>query len=195
MNRRHLLLRSTQDNTESAASGHRGSGVDALRNHRTRQLEERLVAGPAWRDEDLVFSTISAGRSAAITCLVATSRALKRAGLPRIRFHDLRHTCATLLLRRGVHPKVVSELLGHSTVTMTLDRYSHVLPDMQAGGGGGNGWTARLRIARVRQMPFWSGFYAGCRHGCRQMAILGQCWKRWKRKKPLAIWHSGFCGP
>ena len=54
-----------------------------------------------------------------------------RAGLPRIRFHDLRHTCATLLLRRGVHPKVVSELLGHSTIQMTLNRYSHVVPDMQ----------------------------------------------------------------
>ena len=58
--------------------------------------------------------------------------ALTRAGLPsEMRFHDLRHTAATILLSRGVHPKVVSELLGHTTITMTLDRYSHVLPDMQ----------------------------------------------------------------
>jgi integrase len=56
---------------------------------------------------------------------------LVRAGLPRIRFHDLRHTCATLLLGRGVHPKVVSEMLGHSTVGITMDTYSHVLPTMQ----------------------------------------------------------------
>jgi integrase len=57
---------------------------------------------------------------------------LKRAGLPPVRFHDLRHTCATLLLGRGVNPKIVSELLGHSTVAITLDLYSHLLPTMQA---------------------------------------------------------------
>jgi integrase len=56
---------------------------------------------------------------------------LKRADLPEIRFHDLRHTAATLLLLQGIHPKIVSEMLGHSTVSMTLDTYSHVLPDMQ----------------------------------------------------------------
>jgi len=56
---------------------------------------------------------------------------LMRAGLPDIRFHDLRHTCATLLLTKGVHPKIVSEMLGHSSVSITLDTYSHVLPGMQ----------------------------------------------------------------
>ena len=56
---------------------------------------------------------------------------LKHAGLPAIRFHDLRHTAATLLLVQGIHPKVVSEMLGHSAVSMTLDIYSDVLPDMQ----------------------------------------------------------------
>jgi len=55
---------------------------------------------------------------------------LKCAGLPHMRFHDLRHTCATLLLSRGHHPKLVQDLLGHSSVAMTLDRYSHVLPGM-----------------------------------------------------------------
>jgi hypothetical protein len=55
---------------------------------------------------------------------------LKRAGLPEIRFHDLRHTCATLLFSKGVHPKFVQELLGHATVAITLDTYSHVLPGM-----------------------------------------------------------------
>ena len=58
---------------------------------------------------------------------------LKRAGLPQIRFHDLRHTAATLLLGKGVHPKIVQEMLGHSTITQTMDTYSHVLPDMQDG--------------------------------------------------------------
>src|SRR4051812_15938878 len=56
---------------------------------------------------------------------------LKRAGLPPIRFHDLRHTCATLLLSKNVNPKVVSEMLGHSSIAITLDTYSHLLPEMQ----------------------------------------------------------------
>ena len=56
---------------------------------------------------------------------------LDKAGLPHIRFHDLHHTAATLLLQQGVHPKVVSELLGHSSIGLTLDIYSHVIPDMQ----------------------------------------------------------------
>ncbi len=55
---------------------------------------------------------------------------LKRAGLPHIRFHDLRHTCATLLFSQGTHPKLVQELLGHATIAMTLDTYSHFLPSM-----------------------------------------------------------------
>src|SRR5215218_5434088 len=56
---------------------------------------------------------------------------LERADLPRIRFHDLRHTCATLLLSRGTQPKIVQEMLGHANIAMTMDTYSHVLPDMQ----------------------------------------------------------------
>ena len=56
---------------------------------------------------------------------------LKRAGLPQVRFHDLRHSAATLLLGRGVNPKIVSEMLGHASVGITLDTYSHVLPTMQ----------------------------------------------------------------
>jgi integrase len=56
---------------------------------------------------------------------------LRRTGLPQIRFHDLRHTCATLLLSKNVNPKMVSEMLGHATIAITLDTYSHVLPTMQ----------------------------------------------------------------
>lgn len=64
-------------------------------------------------------------------CLYHFHPLLKRSGLPRIRFHDLRHTAATLLLGRGVNPKIVSEMLGHASVGITLDTYSHVLPTMQ----------------------------------------------------------------
>jgi integrase len=60
-------------------------------------------------------------------------RIAARAGVPPIRFHDLRHTHATMMLVQGVHPKMVSERLGHATVAMTLDTYSHVIPDMQDG--------------------------------------------------------------
>lgn len=106
--------------------------LEALRRHRARQLEERLAAGPVWRDEDLVFCT-PIGRAICGNHLSGRDfqSLLKRAGLPRIRFHDLRHTCATLLLRQDINPKKVQELLGHSTAAMTLDRYSHFLPDMQ----------------------------------------------------------------
>ena len=58
-------------------------------------------------------------------------KALKKAGLPTKRFHDLRHTCASLLLAQGVHPRVVMETLGHSQISLTMDTYSHVLPALQ----------------------------------------------------------------
>lgn len=107
------------------------TSVAALRRHRTRQLEERLGAAGVWEDLDLVFAN-GLGRPIEPQNLVqrAFYPLLERAGLPRIRFHDLRHTAATLLLARGVHPKKVSEMLGHATVAITLDRYSHVTPTM-----------------------------------------------------------------
>jgi integrase len=106
--------------------------VEAVRQHRARQAEERLRLGSAWDDQDLVFAN-EVGRPIEAQNLMARSfrPLLKKAGLPPIRFHDLRHTAATLLLGRGINPKIVSELLGHASVTITLDRYSHVLPDMQ----------------------------------------------------------------
>ena len=84
-----------------------------------------------WQDNALIFCT-HGGKPLDFRNLATASfkLLLKRAGLPDIRFHDLRHTCATLLLSRGQHPKLVQELLGHASVAMTLDRYSHVLPRM-----------------------------------------------------------------
>lgn len=63
--------------------------------------------------------------------LLLFSELLKYAGLPHMRFHDLRHSAATILLMSGIHPKVVQERMGHSSIAMTLDVYSHVLPSMQ----------------------------------------------------------------
>lgn len=105
--------------------------VDALRTHRARQAQERLRLGAAWQDHDLVFCTHAGGPLFGTHVLRRLVRTLHAAGLPRIRFHDLRHTAATLLLSARVNPKVVSEMLGHATVAITLDIYSHVLPDMQ----------------------------------------------------------------
>ena len=105
--------------------------VEVLKRHRARQLEERLKMGSLWHDHGLVFCT-TAGKPLDFRNVATASfkPLLKKAGLPDIRFHDLRHTCATLLLSRGHHPKLVQELLGHASVALTLDRYSHVLPGM-----------------------------------------------------------------
>jgi integrase len=85
-----------------------------------------------WEDHALVFAN-EIGKPLDAGNLLRRDYwcALAKAGIPRCRFHDLRHTCATLLLQQGVHAKVVSELLGHSSIGMTLDIYSHVIPDMQ----------------------------------------------------------------
>lgn len=109
------------------------SAVEALRQHRLRQHEQRLKVGPAYIDLDLVF----AGEMGEPLDLGALRRrhfvpTLRRAGLPPMRLYDLRHTCATLLLAQGIHPKVVAERLGHASTQMTLDVYSHVLPHLQA---------------------------------------------------------------
>lgn len=106
--------------------------IAALRRHRTRQAVQRLRA-TYWDDLDLIF-TNAVGRHVQTNNLRLRSflPLLDRAGLPAIRFHDLRHSFATLLLLAGVHVKVVSEMLGHSNIGLTLDSYSHVLPSMQA---------------------------------------------------------------
>lgn len=106
--------------------------ADALRGHLQRQLEEIDTAGSLRHENGLIFASESG--EPLDRRLVTTHRfkpLLKRAGLPQIRFHDLRHTCATLLLGRNVNPKIVSEMLGHASIAITLDTYSHVLPTMQ----------------------------------------------------------------
>lgn len=106
--------------------------VAALRRHRVAQLEERLRAANFWEDHDLVFAN-ERGRPLDGNNFRerAFARLLERAGLPRIRFHDLRHTAATLLMSQGVPIKVASEMLGHADIATTLRTYSHVLPGMQ----------------------------------------------------------------
>lgn len=107
--------------------------LDALRRHKAKQNEERLALGSLWDSSlDLVFpNTIGKPMNPSNLVHREFTPLLQRVGVPHIRFHDLRHTAATLLLKAGVHPKVVSEMLGHSHVSVTLGVYSHVTPDMQ----------------------------------------------------------------
>jgi integrase len=106
------------------------STLDILKEHRTKQLERRLAASE-WEDTDLVVCTSKGTPINPNNVSRSFAALLGQIGLPRIRVHDLRHTAATLLLLAGVPAKVVSERLGHATVAITLDLYSHVLPDMQ----------------------------------------------------------------
>lgn len=106
--------------------------VAALKKHKVRQMEERLRLGEVWQDLGFVFTTpIGTPQDASNLLKHSFYPLLEKAGVPRIRFHDLRHTCATVLLAQGVHPKLVQEQLGHSQISLTLDTYSHVMPDMK----------------------------------------------------------------
>ncbi|MBA3823713.1 MAG: tyrosine-type recombinase/integrase [Ktedonobacterales bacterium] len=107
--------------------------VVALQEHRQRQEVEKEKLGEYWDVEgDFVFLNMK-GQQKHPNYVERHElpMLLKKAGLPKIHFHDLRHTAATLLLRNGVHVKVVSEMLGHSSIAITLRIYAHVLPDMQ----------------------------------------------------------------
>jgi integrase len=105
--------------------------VEALRRHLTSQMEQMKHLGDLYDDQGLIFTT-------EVGTLINPSNLrqrsfmplLERAGLPQITFNDLRHTCASLLFQRNVHPKFVQELLGHASVAITLDTYSHMLPGM-----------------------------------------------------------------
>ncbi|MGZ3586701.1 MAG: site-specific integrase [Candidatus Limnocylindrales bacterium] len=133
---RHSLRRVTrtlaEPKTDSARRTLRvGAEVlTALREHRRCQLEERLAVGPGWRDQGFVFTGPKGDPWHARNVLSAFQAAIAQAGLPRQRFHDLRHACATLLIEQGEELGVVSKLLGHSTVSTTLDTYAHLTPAM-----------------------------------------------------------------
>jgi integrase len=105
--------------------------VTALKSHRTQQLKDRLAAGGDWQDSGLVF-TSPIGTPLDPRSVTREYRALLAgANLPAVRFHDLRHTAATLLLAQGVDPRTIMETLGHSQISLTLNTYSHVLPALQ----------------------------------------------------------------
>ncbi|WP_206093763.1 site-specific integrase [Paludifilum halophilum] len=107
------------------------SVIDMLKKLKTKQAKNKIKAGPYYKNYDLVFAKNDGSPIDVDYFSKAFGLLIKRINLPHIRFHDLRHTHATLLLQQGEHPKVVSERLGHSTIAITMDTYSHVMPNMQ----------------------------------------------------------------
>jgi integrase len=107
--------------------------AEALRAHRVGQLRRRIAAGAAWREPipDLVFTRATGGPLDGPGVTHGLQVALEAAGLPRRRFHDLRHACATLLLASGTDIAVVRDILGHSTIALTANTYAAVLPALQ----------------------------------------------------------------
>jgi integrase len=137
------------------AKGRRSLALDpatvaALRQHRARQAKERLAVGPRWQDSSLVF-TWPDGRPIHPQRFSTWFEQLARAaGLARIRLHDVRHSYATAALAAGIPAKVVSERLGHATIAITMDTYSHVLPGLDAEAAG---TVARLILGDRDQEP------------------------------------------
>lgn len=105
--------------------------LDMLKQHRTRQLEAKSKVGSDWEDRNLVFTDLAGGYFNPRYLEKLFPKVLTEAGLPSMRFHDLRHSAATLLLEMGVSMKVVQEILGHSSYVITADTYTHVLPAQQ----------------------------------------------------------------
>lgn len=106
--------------------------IEALRLHRQRQREQRLRQGPRWHDHGYIFPSVKGTAMHGNNLRDRNLRPLlAKAGLPPLTFHELRHTFATLQLSIGEHPKIVQSILGHSSITHTMDTYSHVIPGMQ----------------------------------------------------------------
>ncbi|MGF9909470.1 tyrosine-type recombinase/integrase [Brevibacillus porteri] len=106
--------------------------IEVLKEHRKLILQERVELGPDYQNNDLVVCTQFGGPTTQRAIQKVWPNFLKKTGAPKITFHDLRHTHASLLIKQGVHIKVISERLGHSSITITMDKYGHLMPNMQA---------------------------------------------------------------
>lgn len=105
--------------------------ADVLRQHRVRQLEERLSAGARWQEHDLVFPSTIGTPLEPRNVTRHLHQLCKEAGLPRERFHNLRHTAASIGFAEGLDPKMIQHMLGHSSIGVTMDTYTHLVPGLQ----------------------------------------------------------------
>lgn len=124
--------------------------LDQLRTHKKEHAKRRLALGPAYEDNGLICAREDGTFWPPDTLSTAFAALVRRSKMEHFRFHDLRHTHATQLLKQGVHPKIVSERLGHSNIGITLDTYSHVLPGMQEEAISGYEITLRKTIEGIR---------------------------------------------
>jgi integrase len=152
--RRQLLTLKGGPSLEDSAKSRRGmrritltdDAIQELRALRKRQAEEKLLLGEAYQKTNLVFCNADGTKISPPQVTRRFQRILEEAGLPKVRLHDLRHTHASLLLARGTHPKVVQERLGHSSITITLDLYSHMTPGLdEAAAASLNGLLKRSK--------------------------------------------------
>jgi len=104
--------------------------IEALRQHKLLQLKEKLIAGSRWKETGLVFTTTIGTPLEGRRLREDFKTLLQRAGLPHMRFHDLRHSCASLLLAQGLSPRLIMETLGHSQISTTMNTYAHVMPSL-----------------------------------------------------------------
>ena len=106
------------------------SNALVLKEHREKQALDRALVGTILKDDELVFSHLDGTPLLPNSITHAWGKLVKRTGLKYIRLHDARHTHASLMLKQGVHPKIVQERLGHASIQITLDTYSHVAPGL-----------------------------------------------------------------
>jgi len=121
-----------------------------LQKHKDKQEVQRAMLGVSLKDEDLVFSKVEGNPLRPNTVSRAWTILAARSGLKVIRLHDARHTHASLMLKQGVHPKIVQERLGHATIAVTLDTYSHVAPGLQEAAAAG---FDKLVLPRLENEP------------------------------------------
>ena len=113
------------------------SAVVLFQEEKEKQQGERAIVGLEFKEEDLVFMDLEGKALRPDTVTHAWAKLVRRLGLNGIRLHDARHTHASLMLKQGVHPKIVQERLGHASIQLTLDTYSHVVPGLQEAAAAG----------------------------------------------------------
>lgn len=130
-NKGYVLLDATKTDGSRRSVTLTDSVIQLLKQIKDKQEKDKLIFGSAYDDQDLVFATPE-GKFLNMENLTRNfGRMVKKLDVPYVRFHDLRHCHATILMLQGVHPKIVSERLGHSSTKLTMDTYSHVMPNMQ----------------------------------------------------------------